>query len=101
LNTATHAAQTAITTLKNELKDLKVTDRDSLRRVLILKHGSLTQAAESLELPFNRLNGAISGRESLLYVVDSIQSDLGLTNSQVLQLWPLLRTWPRKSRIVS
>lgn len=80
-------------------RDIEVTDRDKLRRVLMLKHGSLTHAAETLVLSFNRLNGALSGRETFLYVISAIQSDLGLTDNQVLELWPLLKSWPRKSRV--
>lgn len=86
---------------RKELTELKITNRSVLRTALIKKHGSLTEAAVNLELSYSRLSAAISGRESLLYVIATIQADLGLTDSQVLTLWPLLRRWPRKSRVVS
>ncbi len=82
-------------------RDIHVTDREMLRVALIKKHGSLTVAAEALELPYPRLSAAICGRESLLYVVATLQSDLGLSDDQVLNLWPLLKKWPRKSRVAS
>ena len=94
------AAQSTITTLRKELKDLKISDRDKLRRALIIKHGSLTKAAENLELPFSSLSDVIGGRKNLIYIIATIQVDLDLADNQVLQLWPLLRTWPRKSRVV-
>lgn len=101
MNTAAQAAQTAVTTLSREVKNLKVTDRDTLRRALILKHGSLTVAAENLSVPFQAVSDVISGRRNNICVMAAIQSDLGLTDSQVLHLWPLLKSWPRKSRVVS
>ena len=101
MNTAAQAAQTAVTTLSREVKNLKVTDRDTLRRALILKHGSLTVAAENLNIPYVRLSAIINGREYTISQVAEIQSDLNLTDSQVLHLWPLLKSWPRKSRVVS
>ena len=101
MNTAVQTAESAVSMLRKELKDLKITDRDKLRRALIIKHGSLTEAAANLGVPFSAVSDAIGGRKNLIYVVIAIQSDLGLSDNQVLHLWPLLRTWPRKSRVVS
>lgn len=80
--------------------DIHVTSRQTLRAALIKKHGSLTKAAENLGIMFNRLNGAISGREYLIYTISAIQTDLDLTDSQVLMLWPLLKSWPKKPQLV-
>jgi hypothetical protein len=71
-----------------------------VRTMLIAKHGSLTQAASSFEMPFFRLSAAISGREQLIWVIETIQNDLELSDNQVLNLWPLLKVWPRESRRV-
>jgi len=78
------------------VKDIKITDRRLLRRALMVKHGTLTEASEKLGVPYARLLGAIKGREQTFYVIHALQSDLGLTDDQVLSLWPLLRSWPRE-----
>lgn len=85
---------------KFEWNDIHVTSRQTLRAALIKKHGSLTEAAENIGIGYNRLNGAISGRECLIYVIAAIQSDLGLTDKQLLTLWPLLKSWPKEPRLV-
>ena len=80
--------------------DIQVKDRATLRAALIKKHGSLTEAAENLEISYMRFSGTINGREHTISQVAAIQIDLGLTDSQVLQLWPLLKSWPKKPRLV-
>jgi len=50
-----------------------------------------------LEVSYQRLSAALAGRESTFYVVSALQSDLELSDEQVLQLWPLLKQWPRKA----
>lgn len=79
--------------------DIRIETRENLRTALIKKHGSLTRAAETLNLSFQSLSDALGGRRNLLYVVGTIQNDLGLSDDQVLDLWPLLKSWPRKSRV--
>lgn len=64
-----------------------------------MKHGSLTEAAENLGVTYTRLSGAVSGRENIIHVVSAIQSDLNLSNTQVLALWPLLKSWPKQNRM--
>ena len=82
-------------------RDIRITDKDRLRAALIMKHGSLTRAAENLNIPFGRLSAIVNGRENSIAQIAIIQSDLGLTDEQVLELWPLLKTWPKKSRIIA
>jgi hypothetical protein len=82
-------------------RTIQIGDRVSLRRALVKKHGSLTRAAESLGVNYTRLSATIGGREHIINTVAIIQDDLELSNEQVLTLWPLLRTWPRESRMVS
>ncbi len=73
--------------------------RGKVRSALILKHGDLTTAAEKLEIPYIRLSGALCGRENLIYVISAIQTDLELSDTQVLALWPLLKQWPKTRKI--
>lgn len=82
-------------------RDIPITGRESLRRALIKKHGSLTNAAESMKVDFQVLSDSIGGRRQIFGVISAIQADLDLSNEQVLVLWPLLREWPRKSKMVS
>ena len=74
---------------------------DSLRKIrtmLILKYGTLTEAGHRLQVPYPRIGGALSGRESIVWVIRTIQDDLNLSNDQVLNLWPLLKEWPKEGR---
>ena len=97
-----HTPQTGVEALRGKTwRDIPVSSRASLRRALIKKHGSLTNAANSLQVSYQHLSDAISGRRNVVNVIAAIQKDLGLTNVQVLELWPLLREWPRESRMVS
>jgi hypothetical protein len=67
-----------------------------VKRALIMKHGTLTKAANAMGVSFTRLSACIGGRECIVYVVVAIQRDLGLSDDRVLELWPLLRSWPRE-----
>lgn len=78
---------------------LRLTERGHIKRVLIYKHGDLTRAAENLSVSYPRLSGALCGREQIISVVSAIQHDLNLTDEQVLSFWPLLKSWPRISRV--
>jgi len=90
MNTAILDSRTAAT-----WRDIRVTDRKSLRRRVMMKHGSITNAAISLRQNYQYLSDIINGRVSSRNVVAAIQNDLDLTDEQVLQLWPQLREWPR------
>ncbi len=80
-------------------RDIEILDREMLRVALIKKYGSLTRAAECINIPYIRLSAAIAGREQVVGIVAAIQKEMEMSNAQVLALWPLLRQWPRKSRI--
>ena len=74
---------------------------DSLRKVramLILKHGTLTAASQRLLVPYTQLGDTLSARKHTSTIVNAIQDDLGLSNDQVLNLWPLLKEWPKEGR---
>ena len=80
-------------------RDIRVTDGDKLRTALIKKHGSLTRAGVNLAVGYPQLSDVLNARRQTRNVIEAIQSDLGLSDEQVLSLWPLLKTWPRKSRV--
>jgi len=60
-----------------------------------------TRAAVAIQSDYQMLSDVVGGRRRIINIVAAIQDDLELSNEQVLTLWPLLRTWPRESRMVS
>jgi hypothetical protein len=85
---------------KRDWRSIAPKNLKAIRTMLIIKHGSLTQAANTLKIPYQRLSHTLNGRESINWILEAIQNDLELSDSLVLQLWPLLREWPRESRRV-
>ena len=83
---------------RNAGERVPVTELNSVRRALIMKHGSLTDAAKTLNVDYIHLSHVLSGRLYYIHIVAAIQTDLALTDAQVLKFWPLLRTWPRESQ---
>lgn len=79
-------------------RDIEPTSLNHVRAMLLIKHGSLSQAAVTMQMPFVRLSMALNGRENIVWIVAAIQRDLELSNDQVLALWPLLREWPKADR---
>lgn len=79
-------------------RDIEPTTLNHVRAMLRIKHGTLSQAAVALSVPFTRLSNTIGGREFVIWIIAAIQADLGLSNHQVLRLWPLLREWPKEGR---
>lgn len=79
-------------------REIPVRDLRSVRMRLIKKFNTLSQAATELRIPYMRLSHALNGRENLIWVIAIIQTDIELSNHQVLMLWPLLKTWPKESR---
>ena len=79
-------------------RDIEPTTLNHVRTMLRVKHGNLSQAAVALKTPYMRLSNAINGRENIIWIIAAIQADLGLSNHQVLTLWPLLREWPKEGR---
>jgi len=77
-------------------KSLPITERRHVRRALIYKHGDLTKAAEDMAIDYLTLSHVINGRRCQVNVINAIQHDLNLTDDQVLNFWPLLRSWPKE-----
>jgi hypothetical protein len=80
-------------------KDIDISNREMLRVALIKKYGSLTRASECLNVNYQVLSAVIGGRRHIYGVVEIIQQEMEMMDSQVLALWPLLKRWPRKSRM--
>lgn len=79
-------------------KDIPVHDLRSVRSRLIKKYNTLSQAAATLRIPYQRLSHACAGRDLTTWVIAIIQTDIELSNHEVLMLWPLLREWPKTDR---
>ena len=79
-------------------RNILITNRSRLRAALILKHGSLTQACTNLGVGFAPLSDVLHSRRHNRNVVEAIQADVGLSDDQVLDFWPLLKRWPREER---
>ena len=73
----------------------EITNHKILRDVLKRKHLGLTTAAINFGLDIRNFSRVIRGYGYTVWIVQSIQDDLGLSNKQVLQLWPQLKEWPR------
>jgi hypothetical protein len=80
-------------------RQIQPTSLKAVRQMLVAKHGgSLTAAASKLDLRFQRLSATLGGREQIVWIIEAIQNDLELSDEQVLNLWPLLKEWPKESR---
>jgi hypothetical protein len=91
--------------LKGEIENLKnsfqfdpkeITNHKSLRSILKRKFLGLGNAAKFFDGDMGNFTNIIYGTKSTIRVIQSIQTDLGLSNKQVLQLWPQLKEWPRE-----
>lgn len=93
MNTAIADAQRSLA-----WRDIEPKSLNHVRTMLRVKYDSLSQAAAEMKMPFIRLSMALNGRENIVWIVAAIQADLGLSNEQVLALWPLLHEWPKADR---
>ena len=73
----------------------EITNHKILKDVLKRKHLGITRAAIDFGIDLCNLSRVIKGYSYTVWIVQSIQDDLGLSNKQVLQLWPQLKEWPR------
>jgi acyl dehydratase len=70
----------------------------ALKRRILAKHGTLTAARNRLRVnALTTLGDVLAGRSNHPAIVAAIQRDQGLSDDQVLELWPLLRAWPRRA----
>ena len=83
--------------LATRIKQIPVNSREDIKRALLFKHKSLTKAANCLIISYSELSHVIYNRRATNHVIHALQKDLNLTDDQVLEFWPLLRTWPKKA----
>ena len=98
MNTST-ALTAEVGYLREQARDFKITTRKDIRKALIIRFGSLTEAAGALQTPYQRLSATLANREQIFYVIDALQDEFGLSNEQVVLFWPLVKEWPKKSRL--
>ena len=84
--------------LATQIRQISVKSREDIKRALLFKHKSLTKAATKIEVSYIGLSHVIHGRHYIVHIIQALQKDLNLTDDQVLEFWPLLRTWPKKSK---
>jgi spore maturation protein CgeB len=91
--------------LENEIENLKqsfsfdpkeIKNHKKLKEVLKRKHLGLTRASINFGMDIRNFSLIINGHGYTVWIIQSIQTDLGLSNKQVLQLWPQLKEWPRE-----
>ncbi|MEJ5361123.1 MAG: hypothetical protein WHV26_03585 [Spirochaetota bacterium] len=87
-----------IQNLKEAKHNFKVTQLKDIKKALIFKYGSLTNASEILQVNYIFLSHVLAGRIYYVYIIKKLQEDLNLTNEQVLQFWPLLKKWPKDKK---
>jgi len=81
------------------IKDnFRIKNLNDIKIALKVKHGNLTHAAQNLGLNYIFLSHVVNGRLYTTSIIHVLQSDLGLTDEQVLHLWPLLKTWPKNKK---
>lgn len=85
--------------LRKQMSDFKITTRKDVKKALKLKYGTLSSAAEELGIVYQMLSDTLHGRRHIFQIIDILQDEFGLTNEQVVEFWPLVKEWPKKSRI--
>lgn len=69
-----------------------------LRQRIMRDFGTITAAARSLGIPYTQMSAMIHGRLFIVRHVATIQRRFGLTDREVLTLWPMLQRWPKEGR---
>jgi hypothetical protein len=77
---------------------IKIDNLKRLRAAIMMKYGTISNAAESMGVKYNGLSNTINGRYTFVPQISALQKDLSLTDAQVLHLWPLLGHWPKEER---
>ncbi|MCB1156043.1 MAG: hypothetical protein H7A25_22355 [Leptospiraceae bacterium] len=73
-----------------------ITNHKTLKSVLRRKHLGIAKASITLGYEFANFSSCVRGDRAIIPIITAIQADLGLSDEQVLQLWPQLRVWPRE-----
>lgn len=84
-------------TMKSFVLDPKtITNHKVLKKALRMKYRKLSKLSVKFETDFGNLSKVLNGWGYTVWIIQSIQSDLGLSDTQVLHLWPQLKEWPRE-----
>jgi len=81
--------------MRSQVKNFKILNLRDLKRALILRYGSLSNASLGMNISYWSLSEALAGRRYAITVVSALQREFGLSDQQVLEFWPLLKTWPK------
>jgi hypothetical protein len=81
--------------MRSQVKNFKILNRRDLKRALILRYGSLSNAAIDMGVNYQMFIETLAGRRYAITVVSALQREFGLSDQQVLEFWPLLKTWPK------
>lgn len=81
--------------MRSQVKNFKILNRRDLKRALILRYGSLSNAAMEMGINYQTLSDTLNNRRYAITVVSALQREFGLSDQQVLEFWPLLKTWPK------
>jgi len=98
VNTST-ALTAEVGYLREQARDFKITTRKDIKKAIKLKYGTLSSAAEEMGVVFQMLSDTLHGRRHIFQIIDILQDEFGLSNEQVVEFWPLVKEWPKKSRI--
>lgn len=85
--------------LREQMRDFKITTRKDVKKALKKKYGTLSTAAEDLGIVYQMLSDTLHGRRHIFQIIDILQDEFDLSNEQVVEFWPLVKEWPKKSRI--
>lgn len=85
--------------LREQARGFKITTRKDVKKALKMKYGTLSSAAEELGIVYQMLIDTLAGRKYIFQIIDILQDEFSLFNEQVVEFWPLVKEWPKKSRI--
>ena len=81
--------------MRSQVENFKILNRRDLKKALILRYGSLSNAAMEMGINYQTLSDTLNNRRYVITVVSALQREFGLSDQQVLEFWPLLKTWPK------
>ncbi|GAB4219553.1 MAG: hypothetical protein Kow00102_03170 [Spirochaetota bacterium] len=71
---------------------------EELKAFIIFKYKKISNASKQFGVDYTLLCQTLSGLKRNIYIINTLQTELCLTDEQVLQLWPLLKTWPKNKK---
>jgi len=59
-----------------------------VKRQLLMKYGSLSKAAKTLDVPYNQLSDVLNGRLHTSYILAAFKDDLKISDAEIEALFP-------------